>query len=77
MLAGGKSLRTSPACRNTVSCAGYAPKLPQGLPAGSPPLIAALASIGWLLIELTGSSYRTIKTLRRYVAVSNITPTRV
>jgi hypothetical protein len=53
MLAGGENPRTSPACKDTASCVGHAPELPQGLPTGSPRSIAALASIGWLHVEPT------------------------
>jgi hypothetical protein len=48
MPACGKSPLTSPACKDTVSCAGSAPEPPRGLPAGSPRSIVALASVGWL-----------------------------
>src|ERR1700719_2708612 len=52
MSGGGKNPRTSPACKNTASCAGPAPKPPQGLPAGSRRPTVALASVGWLRVEL-------------------------
>src|SRR5580704_1419116 len=48
MPACGKTPRTSPACKDTASCAGFAPEPPRGLPAGSPRSIVALASVGWL-----------------------------
>ena len=64
MPAGVKEPRTSPACRNTAFCVRGAPKLPQGLPAGSPRSIAALVSTGWLRVDPTGRVLPSLKTLR-------------
>jgi hypothetical protein len=47
MAVGDKSQRTSPACKNIASCAGFAPEPSQGLLAGSRRSIVALASVAW------------------------------